>query len=56
VVTRFNKTSLGRPKNRWEDDVKTDITKMKITNWKNFIKKRSKWKEFVGKAKTSLKL
>jgi hypothetical protein len=48
--------SLGRPKNRWEDDVRTDITKMKITNWKNCIKTRSKWKEFVGKAKTSLKL
>jgi hypothetical protein len=25
--------SLGRPKNRWEGDVKTDITKIKITNW-----------------------
>jgi hypothetical protein len=23
--------SLGRPKNRWEDDVKGDITRMKIT-------------------------
>jgi hypothetical protein len=48
--------SLGRPKNRWEDDVKSDITNMKITNWKNCIKNRSKWKEFVGKAKTSPKL
>jgi hypothetical protein len=47
AVTR----SLERPKNRWEDDVKTDIT-----NSKNCIKNRSKWKEFVGKAKTSLKL
>jgi hypothetical protein len=24
--------SQGRPKNRWEDDVKNDITRMKITN------------------------
>jgi hypothetical protein len=48
--------SLGRPKNRWEDDVKSDITNMKITDWKNCIKNRSKWKKFVGKAKTSLKL
>jgi hypothetical protein len=31
--------SLGRPKNRWKDDVKSDITNMKITNWKNCIKK-----------------
>jgi len=27
--------SLGRLKNRWEDDVKSDITRMKITNWKD---------------------
>jgi hypothetical protein len=47
--------SLGRPKNRWEDDVKSDITNMKITNWKKCIKNHSKWKEFVGKAKTFLK-
>jgi hypothetical protein len=48
--------SLGRPKNRWEVDVKSDITKMKITNWRDCIKNRSKWKEFLEKAKTSLKL
>jgi CRISPR/Cas system CSM-associated protein Csm2 small subunit len=48
--------SLERPKNRWEDDVKSDITKMKITNWKDSIRNQPKWKEFVEKAKTSLKL
>jgi len=52
VLTR----SLGRPKNRWEDDVKSDITKMKITIWKDCIINWPKWKEFVEKAKTSLKL
>jgi len=41
--------SLGRPKNRWEDDVKSDITKIKITNWKDCIRNRPKWKEFVEK-------
>jgi hypothetical protein len=48
--------SLGRPKNRWEDDVKSGITKMKITNWKDCIRNRPKWKEFFEKATTSLKL
>jgi len=48
--------NLGRPKNRWEDDVKSDITNKKITNWKDCIRNRPKWKEFVEKAKTSLKL
>jgi hypothetical protein len=48
--------SLGRPKSRWEDDVKSDITKMKIANCRDCIKNRPKWKEFLEKAKTSLKL
>jgi hypothetical protein len=48
--------SLGRPENRWEDDVKSDITKMNITNWRDCIKNCSKWKGFVEKAKTSLEL
>jgi hypothetical protein len=48
--------SLERPKNRWEDGVKRDITKMKIANWKDCIRNRPKWKEFVEKTKTSLKL
>jgi hypothetical protein len=47
--------SLGRPKNRWEDDIKSDITRMKI-NWKDCIRNRTKWKKLVEKAKTSLKL
>jgi hypothetical protein len=50
------KRSLGRPKNRWEDDVKNDITRMKITNWKDCIRNRIKWKKLVEKTKTSLKL
>jgi hypothetical protein len=47
---------LGRPKNRWEDDVRSDITRMKITTWKDCIRNRIKWKKLVEKAKTSLKL
>jgi len=47
--------SLGRPKNRWDDDIKSDITRMKITNWKDCIRNRTKWKK-LEKAKTSLKL
>jgi len=48
--------SLGRPKNRQEDDVKCDITNMKITNWRDCIRNRPKWKEFFDKAKTFQKL
>jgi hypothetical protein len=42
---------INRTENRWEDDVKSDITKTNITNWRDCIKNRSKWKEFVEKAK-----
>jgi len=48
--------SLGRPQSRWEDDIKSDITRMKITNCKDCIRDRTKWKTFVEKAKNSLKL
>jgi hypothetical protein len=48
--------SLGRPKNRWEGDVKSDITNIKITKWRDCIRNRPKWKGFFEKAKTSLKL
>ena len=48
--------SKGRPKHRWEDNVKSDVANMRITNWKDCIRNRPKWKEFVEKAKTSLKL
>jgi len=47
---------LGRTKNRWKDDVKSDITNMKITTWRDCIRNRPKWKKFFEKARTSLKL
>jgi hypothetical protein len=43
-------------KNRWEDDVKSDITRMKTANWKDCIRNRIKWKKLTEKAKTSQKL
>jgi hypothetical protein len=42
---------LGRPKNRWEDDIRNDMKKMKIKNWTNCIQDRKNWKLFVEKAK-----
>jgi hypothetical protein len=35
---------LGRPKNRWEDDIINDTNKLKIKNWTSFIQDRNKWK------------
>jgi hypothetical protein len=43
---------LGRPKNRWEDDIRSDMKKLKIKNWTNCIQTRNNWKLDVEKAKT----
>jgi len=43
---------MGRPKIRWEDDVKKDIQRLKVPNRKAFVQDRRRWKEVVGKAKT----
>jgi len=43
---------MGRPKIRWEDDIKKDIQKLKVPKWKTFAQDRRRWKEVVEKAKT----
>jgi hypothetical protein len=43
---------LGRPKNRWEDDIRNDMKKLKINNWPNCSQDRKNWKLCVEKAKT----
>jgi len=42
---------LGRPKNKWEDDIINDMKKLKLKNWASCIQDRSKWKSCVEKAK-----
>jgi len=42
----------GRPKSRWEDDVRNDLKKMKLINWAEQVQDRPKWKDIVEKAKT----
>ena len=53
METNVNKITIGRPKNRWEDDVKNDLKTMRINNWRDCIRNRRKWKKLVEKAKTS---
>ena len=49
----LTKRSQGRPKYRWEDNIKQDICQMKIKNWIACVQDRGKWKkEVVEKAKT----
>ena len=48
----ISKRPMWRPKIRWEDDVKKDIQRLKVQNWKTLVQDRRRWKEVVGKAKT----
>ena len=40
------KRPLGRPRRRWDDNIK-----MKIRKWKEFVQQRHMWKEVVKEAK-----
>jgi uncharacterized protein VirK/YbjX len=48
----LSKRSQGRPRYRWEDNIKHDICQMKIKNWIACVQDRGKWKEVIEKAKT----
>ena len=42
----------GRPRVRWEEDVRNDLRKMGVNNWKPTAQEREQWKEIIGQAKT----
>jgi len=47
---------MGRPKSQWEDDVRNDLKKMKLTKWTEQVQNRLKWKGTVEKAMALLEL
>jgi hypothetical protein len=49
----FTRRPVGRPKSRWEDDVREDLKKMKLIKWVGQFQDRFKWKAIVEKAKTT---
>jgi hypothetical protein len=42
----------GRPKLRWENNIKNDLKEMKLNNWRICIQDRNRWKTIVEKAET----
>ena len=48
----ISRRPIGRPKIRWEDDVRKDIHKSKVSNWKTLVRDRRRWKKLVEKART----
>jgi hypothetical protein len=52
----FASRPIGRPKNRWEDDVRKDLHTVKIKNWKKSVLERDLWKTIVERTKTDIQL
>ena len=48
----ISRRPTGGPKTRWGDDVRKDIEKIKVPNWKTLAQVRRRWKELAEKAKT----
>jgi len=48
----FTGRPAGRPKSRWEDDVRNDLKKMKLVKWAEQVQGCLKRKDTVEKAKT----
>jgi hypothetical protein len=40
---------LGRPRQRWQEDVMEDLKKLKIKNWKGTAKDRRMWRDLAEK-------
>jgi hypothetical protein len=48
----FTSRPVGKPKSRWEDDVRNDLKKMRLIKWTEQVQDRLKQKVTVEKAKT----
>jgi hypothetical protein len=49
---RMGNRPVGRPRQRWQEDVMVDLKKLKVKNWKETAKDRRTWRDLVEKAKT----
>jgi len=50
METDVNKT-ISKTKNRWEDNIRNDMKKLKIKNWTSCIQDRTNWKLYFEKDK-----
>jgi len=42
---------VGKPRQRWQEDVMEDLEKLKVKNWKEAAKERRTWRDLAEKAK-----
>jgi hypothetical protein len=52
----FASRPIGRPKIRWEDDIRKDLQTMRIEKWKKGVLDRDCWKIIVELTKTHSEL
>jgi hypothetical protein len=38
---------VGRPRQRWQEDVMEDLNRLKIKNWKETAKDRGNWRDLA---------
>jgi hypothetical protein len=43
---------VGRPRQRWQEDVMEDLKKLKVKNWNETAKDRRTWRDLAEKEKT----
>jgi uncharacterized coiled-coil protein SlyX len=43
---------VGRPRQRWQEDVMEDLKKVNVKNWKETAKDRRTWRDLAEKVKT----
>jgi hypothetical protein len=43
---------VGRPRQRWQEDITEDLRKLKVKNRKEIAKDRRTWRDLAEKAKT----
>ena len=43
---------VGKPRQRWQEDVMEDLKKLKVKNWKEVAKDRRTWRDLAEKTKT----
>jgi hypothetical protein len=44
--------TVGKPRQRWQEDVMEDLENLKIKNWKEGAKDRRTWRDLAEKVKT----
>ena len=44
--------AVGRPRQRWQEDVMEDLKKLKVKNWKEAAKDRRTWGDLAEMVKT----